>query len=62
MITERYIVNFYSVGDKRFNLAEVKETWIHAADVYKRQASNFVNGLVLYVDGGILAYIGKQPK
>ena len=24
-------------------------------------ASNFVNGLVLYVDGGILAYIGKQP-
>ena len=25
-------------------------------------ASNFVNGLVLYVDGGILAYIGKQPK
>ncbi|MEG1474990.1 MAG: gluconate 5-dehydrogenase [Longicatena sp.] len=25
-------------------------------------ASNFVNGHVLYVDGGILAYIGKQPK
>ena len=25
------------------------------------EASNFVNGLVLYVDGGILAYIGKQP-
>ena len=24
-------------------------------------ASNFVNGHVLYVDGGILAYIGKQP-
>nr|WP_281260227.1 gluconate 5-dehydrogenase [Glaciihabitans tibetensis] len=24
-------------------------------------ASNFVNGLVLYVDGGLLAYIGKQP-
>ena len=24
-------------------------------------ASDFVNGLVLYVDGGILAYIGKQP-
>ena len=24
-------------------------------------ASNFVNGQVLYVDGGILAYIGKQP-
>ena len=25
-------------------------------------ASNFVNGHVLYVDGGILACIGKQPK
>jgi len=26
------------------------------------EASNFVNGHVLYVDGGILAYIGKQPE
>ena len=25
-------------------------------------ASKFVNGHILYVDGGILAYIGKQPK
>jgi len=25
-------------------------------------ASDFINGHVLYVDGGILAYIGKQPK
>jgi len=25
-------------------------------------ASNFVNGHILYVDGGILAYIGKMPK
>ena len=24
-------------------------------------ASNFVNGQILYVDGGILGYIGKQP-
>ncbi|WP_455137880.1 gluconate 5-dehydrogenase [Thermophilibacter sp.] len=24
-------------------------------------ASNFVNGQVVYVDGGILAYLGKQP-
>ena len=25
-------------------------------------ASDFVNGQILYVDGGILAYIGKQPQ
>ena len=32
------------------------------AIVLASQASDFVNGHVLYVDGGILAYIGKQPK
>lgn len=26
------------------------------------EASDFVNGHILYVDGGILAYIGKQPE
>ena len=26
------------------------------------EASNFVNGQILYVDGGIAAYIGKQPS
>lgn len=25
-------------------------------------ASNFINGHILYADGGILAYIGKQPQ
>jgi len=26
------------------------------------EASDFVNGHILYVDGGIMAYIGKQPE
>lgn len=26
------------------------------------KASDFINGHILYVDGGILAYIGKQPQ
>ncbi|MDP4106088.1 MAG: gluconate 5-dehydrogenase, partial [Bacillota bacterium] len=32
-----------------------------AAVFLSSEASNFVNGHILYVDGGILAYIGKQP-
>ena len=43
------------------------ERWGEADDLagpavfLSSDASNFVNGHVLYVDGGILAYIGKQP-
>ena len=33
-----------------------------AAVFLASHASDAVNGHVLYVDGGILAYIGKQPK
>lgn len=32
-----------------------------AAIFLASKASDFVNGHILYVDGGILAYIGKQP-
>ena len=43
------------------------ERWGEAEDLVgptvflASDASNFVNGHILYVDGGILAYIGKQP-
>ena len=42
--------------------------WGEAADLggpavfLASAASDFVNGHILYVDGGILAYIGKQPQ
>lgn len=42
--------------------------WLQASELagpavfLSSDASNAVNGHILYVDGGILAYIGKQPK
>ena len=38
------------------------EDLVGAAIFLSSKASDFVNGHILYVDGGILAYIGKQPK
>lgn len=38
------------------------EDLMGAAVYLSSDASNFVNGHILYVDGGILAYIGKQPQ
>lgn len=43
---------------------KVLESGCHLKVIAKHlasEASDFVNGHVLYVDGGILAYIGKQP-
>ena len=37
------------------------EDLMGAAVFFASSASDFVNGHILYVDGGILAYIGKQP-
>lgn len=52
----------------RFILAKTPAArWGHPDDLtgpaifLASEASNFVNGHILYVDGGILAYIGKQP-
>ena len=53
--------------DKFINAKPPAERWGDAADLggpavfLASSASNFVNGHILYVDGGILAYIGKQP-
>ena len=39
----------------------VSEDLMGPAIFLASKASDFVNGHILYVDGGILAYIGKQP-
>ncbi|MDR1587727.1 MAG: gluconate 5-dehydrogenase [Treponema sp.] len=39
------------------NIADLKGPAVFLAS----RASDFVNGHILYVDGGILAYIGRQP-
>ena len=53
---DRFIVNKTPAG--RWGEAE---DMVGPAVFLASEASNFVNGHILYVDGGILAYIGKQP-
>jgi gluconate 5-dehydrogenase len=38
------------------------EDLVGAAIFLSSKASDFVNGHILYVDGGILAYLGKTPQ
>ena len=40
----------------------VLEDMVGPGDFLASHASDFVNGQILYADGGILAYIGRQPK
>lgn len=53
--------------DKFITAKTPAERWGEAEDLkgpaifLASSASDFVNGHILYVDGGILAYIGKQP-
>ena len=46
METERYIVNFYSVGDKQFGITDVKKLWITAALVEEAGCGVFINGVI----------------
>ena len=59
----------YQVADEVIGVKKAEH--IHHGDAHHQrgnavflasEASDFVNGLILYVDGGILAYIGKQPQ
>ena len=49
METERYIVNFYSVGDKQFGITDVKKLWIAAALVEEAGCGVFINGVKMCI-------------
>ena len=50
MITERYIINFYSIGDKRFGIEEVKRIWINAAIKENERCGVFINGVIEHLE------------
>ena len=46
MMTERYMINFYSVGNKTFCMKDVTDLWAAAAANEKASSGCFVNGVV----------------
>jgi gluconate 5-dehydrogenase len=59
--TEGHPFNSFIISKTPANRWGTPEDLMGPAVFLASDASNFVNGHVLYVDGGILAYIGKQP-
>src|SRR5574344_2124662 len=59
--TEGHPFNSFILSKTPANRWGTPEDLMGPAVFLASDASNFVNGHILYVDGGILAYIGKQP-
>ena len=57
----RHPVDAFIIGKTPAGRWGKTEDLVGPAIFLASDASNFVNGHILYVDGGILAYIGKQP-
>jgi gluconate 5-dehydrogenase len=60
--TEGHPFNEFIVARTPANRWGTTDDLVGPAVFLSSKASDFVNGHILYVDGGILAYIGKQPK
>lgn len=50
MITERYLVNFYSIGDKEFDQATASSLWLAAALEEYENSGLFINAVVETTD------------
>ena len=59
--TEGHPFNSFILAKTPANRWGTPEDLMGPAIFLASDASDFVNGHILYVDGGILAYIGKQP-
>ena len=56
-----YNIQCNGIGPGYIDRKSTPEDLMGPAIFLASDASDFVNGHILYVDGGILAYIGKQP-